>query len=236
MINLDNFLWSTIPQELADQDSYKDAQGRGLLERFISIFDEELQQELVVKLENFSNELSPATAADQFLSELAYSVGSPPDVMGGTDRYREVLTSIIGIYKVKGTSRSYKLFFRLFGMDCRIVEHFPRDNKYDIPGNKYDDKTIEAQPYDQSAETVGYTDYTIEYFNLPGYQVAPLNAPQKALIIEAIKSMLEPIDCRLRAMNYIPAGLPGNPYPVDPGNPSTGKGFPLILPFPLGDN
>lgn len=235
MINLNNFLWSTIPQELADIDSYKDLDGRGLLERYVSIFDEELQEELVVKLENFSRELTPATAADQFLSEIAYSVGSPPDVMGGINKYREVLTSIIGIYKVKGTTRSYKLFFRLFGMDCRIVEHFPLDNKYDVPGNRYDDKTINAQPYDQNAETMGYIDYTIEYFNLPGYQVAPLNAAQKSLFIEAVRSTLEPIDCRLRAMNYIPPGSPENPYPVDPEDPNPTHGLPLQLPFTLGE-
>jgi phage tail-like protein len=221
MINLDNFLWHTMPDDLIDADTYKDSEGKGLLERFISIFDKELQEELVIKLENFANELNPTSAADQFLTLIAYSVGSPPDVMGGIDKYRQVLTSIISIYQIKGTVKSYKAFFNLFGLDCDIIEYFPGDNNYDVPGNIYDNKGIVVQPYDQNEDNVGYIDYDLTYYNLPGNHVAPLSPENESRMMEAVIQLLQPIDCRLRQFKYANAVKQGLSYTL-----------PFILPTP----
>lgn len=221
MINLNNFLWSKIPEELGDKDSYKDVDNKGLLERFLSIFDVELQEELIIPLENFSNELSPLTASDKFLTEIAYSVGSPPDVMGGIDTYRNVLTQIISIYQIKGTIPSYRKFFNLFGLSCRITEIFPIDNLYD-DGQIYDNDDIDAPVYDQNQFNAGFIEYSVEYYNLIGSTTAPLSPADELKLKEAMIQLLQPIDCKLRDFTYLPVPPEGD-----------NDGLPLTLEFIL---
>lgn len=209
MIEIENFLWSKIPDDLADQDSYKDDEGKGLLERTLSVYEEELQQELIIPLENFAIELSPETASDKFLTELAFTLGNPPDVMGGVETYRKVLTNIISIYKIKGTIPSYRRFFNLFGLGCIIVEHLPPDHNYD-EGSVYDEDDEDLEmPYDQNQFNVGYLEYSLWYYNLIGSTTAPLTEDLENRLKQAVIDLLQPIDCQLRVFEYLPE-LPEN--------------------------
>ena len=206
-MNLTTFIWDKFEDYFAEKDSYKDSQGKGLLQRFLLVFGMELQTEIVPKLENLINEKDPETASDEFLSELAYSVGRPNDILQDIDKYRTLLTQIISIYQIKGTTKSYQLLFALFGLTAELVEHFPPDNAYDS-GLIYDDDTEDAQVYDQTNCEVGCIDYSINYDNLPGQNVAPLSQQQEEDLRLMISDFIEPIDCNLRDLTYVNAPPP----------------------------
>lgn len=216
MINLTTFLWDKFSDYYKENDSYKDGNGKGLLERLLYIFGVELQEELVPKLEGLINELDPETAADEFLSEIAFAVGRPKDILETIPNYRILLTQIISLYKIKGTSKSYKLFFSLLGMSAQVVEFLPKDNIYDND-LIYDDDAGDGNHYDDTACEVGCIDYSIEYDNLPGQVIAPLSVEMQAKVRDWITELLEPIDCRLRDLIYTPAPVEGIPltFPSD---------------------
>jgi phage tail-like protein len=221
MIDLKTFLWEQFPEKYAEDDSYKDGNGQGLLERFMIVLGEELQTEVMIPLDNRINELNPDTAADKYLSELAYSLGRPIDVLGNVDFYREILTNILKVYRLKGTMPGYKLLFELFGLSVTIIEYYPKANRYDQPGRKYNDKSVDALPYDQTENNVGYIDYSIRYDNLPGRNVAPFSGEIAERFKQMVIYTLQPIDCRLRSFSYYPAGSGGQ------------SGFPYKFPFRL---
>lgn len=200
-INITNFFWENLPEGIKERDTYKDDDNRGVLERYLSIFGIELQQEAVPKLENLINELDPETASDIFLSEIAYMVARPKDILEDIGIYRTVLIQIISLYKIKGTTKSYQLFFNLLGMNATLEEHFPPPNVYD--GDLiYDDDSGDAQKYDQTECEVGCIEYTINYSNQPGKTIAPLTGQLRINVIDILEEFLQPIDCKMRDLIY----------------------------------
>lgn len=196
----ENFLWDKFPQYFDSQDTYKDVPGyvgKGLLQRFLSIFGRELDEELINRLEGLALELDPETASDQFLSELAYMMGNPADILGDINVYRIVLTQAISLYKVKGTSKSYHIFFGIMGMKISLEEVYPLDNIFDN-NLLFDTDVI----FDINVDELGMTDYNIRYNNLPGQTVAPLTLERQLKIREAITLYLEPINANLNNLTY----------------------------------
>lgn len=206
-VQIKDYLWGLIPESLRQRDGNKNAQGKGLLERFLSIFGEELNEEVVPLLENLINQLDPETADDIYLSELAFQVARPKDILEDLNIYRLVLKQIISLYKIKGTAKSYTFFFNLLGMHADIVEHLPLDNVYDA-GLIYDDNSANAHVYDETSCEVGCVEYSINYYNLPGKTVAPLTGDLRANVIAIIQEFLEPVDCKLRDLIYTPPVTP----------------------------
>lgn len=200
-MNLTNFIWDQFPPHFEDNDTLQDAQGKGIFQRFLSVFGLELEEELVPKLEGLINEKDPNTSSDKFLSELAYSLGRPTDVLQNVDMYRTLLTQIISIYKIKGTKKSYELLFALLGLTATLVEHFPGENLYDT-GLIYDDATEDAQLYDKTSCEVGCIDYSIEYSNIEGFGTGELTADQQQALRLMISDFIEPIDTSLRDLIY----------------------------------
>lgn len=207
-MELSKFIWNKFSDYYRENDSYKDNAGRGILERLMTVCGVELQQELVPKLEGLIDQLDPETAADEYLSEIAYKLGRPPDILGDIDAYRIMLTQIISIYKVKGTIKSYELLFALLGMSVEVQEHFPPENLYDNELT-YDGDGFDEYLYDETPCEVGCIEYTLIYDNLPGYTIAPLEPEIKARLISMIEEFIQPIDCKLRSLRYIDEGLSG---------------------------
>ena len=198
-----DFFWKQLTDYHLENDTYKDGNDKGLLVRYLSIFGIELQNEVVDRLENIINELDPHTASNEFLSEIAYAVGRPSDILLDIDRYRILLTQIISIYQIKGTAPSYRLLFNLLGMSVDIIEHFPDDVVYDND-IIYDDDGGDAVVYDETKCEIGCIDYSLVYDNNPGFNVAPLSPQLEANLKLMIQDFIEPIDCNIRAMIYQP--------------------------------
>lgn len=203
MKNYKEFFWELLPRFYDEHDTYKDAEGKGLLRRFLTVLGEELQQEFILPLEDFPNHLSPETASNEFLSEIAYQVGKPLDILENIEAYRTLLTMIISIYKIKGTTESYRSFFGILGYEIELEEHFPADNLYDS-GVIYDDDDP-VMLYDTTNCEITCTDYTITYKPITGVTSGPLTEEELERVITSIVLYLQPVNANLKEIIYEPS-------------------------------
>lgn len=199
--DLTDFLWNKFPEYYPENDTNKDINGKGTFQRFLSVFGLELTNEVINKLENFIDELDPYTADDVFLTQIAWALGNPPDILQDTEIYRTILSQIIKIYQIKGTKKSYELLFALLGFSVELDEIFPGDNQYDI-GLIYDDDSEEATTYDFNSCEVTCTPYDLLYTNLPGRGTDPLSSDQEDALKALITDLIEPLGAVLRDLTY----------------------------------
>jgi len=190
-----DFLFGTLPDYFKLQDSYKDANGRGLLERYLENFGLELDEELYNYLQDFMNIIDPEITQDKFLPLIAYTLGDPLNVNGDKNLYRKILRYAVSIYKIKGTIPSYKLFFNLLGVDVDIIEYdnppvirFDQGYKMDI-GLKFDQKCNSCGEY-----TIGYHSRNDDCTT---FTVNPVNSAI-SILIPSIAQFLEYINAKLR--------------------------------------
>jgi hypothetical protein len=117
------FLFDRLPANIFKAlDSYKDNSGRGLLERYLEIFGDELDEDVVILIEELTSQVDPKLANQDYLNLISYTLGDVPDFLGVVATYRNLLATIMSIYKIKGTKRSYTLLFALLGFQITITE------------------------------------------------------------------------------------------------------------------
>lgn len=118
------------------EDTNKDMYGDGTLTRYLSVMGAEIDENVIPYIECFLNMVDAQTTDPKFLNILAEVLGSPPNITYSEEAFRNLLTYIVSIYKIKGTKKSYELFFALLGYDIELVELPPRDktNLYDDNG------------------------------------------------------------------------------------------------------
>lgn len=198
----ENFIWDKLPPYYEMNDNYKDADGKGLLQRYLSIFGLELDENITTAIDGLLDQLNPQTAIDQYLTEISYSIGSPDDILGDIDSYRNLLVQAISLYQTKGTFRSYKQLFNLLGMSVTIQELFPGPNTYDAdPELVYDTEAV----YDDDACSKTCIHYTLTYSPLPGTLLEmPLTNDKKAQLIAMIHNLIEPHSAELDSLIYQP--------------------------------
>lgn len=197
-MNIKDYIMEKLPYYYKANDTYKDSNDQGVLERFLSVLGVEIQEELVDPLKLFINQLDPTTATNQYLSLLASTVGNPTDILGDEDSYRVRLAQAITLYKNKGTFKSYKVLFALLGYTVNPIEHVPPAMVYDI-GLLHDD----GVGFDTDRCQLGCIEYSLEYSNIPGRTSGPLSINQMELLMEVIRKDLEPINARIRNINFI---------------------------------
>ena len=200
------YFWDQLPNYFEQNDTYQDQNGKGLLERFLGIFGVELDNNTVAALENFINEKNPLTADSQFLSTIAYDLGSPVDFLNDEDSYREYLTQLISIYQVKGTSKSYQLLFALLGFSVNITELPPTQGNYDT-GGIYDD-SIQLPLYDNDCPAC--SQYNLDFQTSPGLENV-LTTDLANRILQGI-SFIQPINVNLYQMTFHQEGQPDIVY------------------------
>lgn len=217
--DLTDFLWNKFSEYYHENDNNKDqdpeAQNRGTLQRFLEVFGADITENEIAALENFIDELDPYTADDEFLTQIAWALGNPPDILGDTDVYRTILSQIISIYQIKGTKQSYELLFQLLGLSVTLEEFYPADNLYD-DGLIYDDDTEDATTYDFSGCDVTCSDYTLTYDNLPGKATAPMTDDQVAALMDLITTLIQPVGAKLRSMDYVPVVVENKTFSIAP--------------------
>lgn len=197
-MNIRKFMFSLLPLYFHQNDSYK-VNGRGLLERFLDTLGDEMQEEMVDKLEGIVNELDPTTAANEYLSLLSYTVGTPPDITGYEDVYRDQVAQAINIYKYKGTKKGYDLLFALLGYRVTLTMVIPPFYNYDS-GVLYDNEAN----YDFTKCNTNCLEYDLSYSNVYGLTYERLTPEQEEALIKFITTDFEPINVNLRDVTYIP--------------------------------
>lgn len=126
-------------------DSYKDEEGRGILERFNRICAEEFDTYFQPAIDGMlDNLLVPDLAYVKFVPYLEDLLGSPPVLKNTVAFRRKILKNIIQLYKIKGTNTAYKILFGMLGFTTvTIVETYPSssldsDFTMDDPGRRWD--------------------------------------------------------------------------------------------------
>lgn len=202
MIKFAEYIFGLFPHYYKQYDSYKIG-GKGLLERFLETLGGELDDETMKFLDEDNNEyylnnLDPLLADINLLPHLMDELSNPPKILTDNTSYRKLLKYIVSLYKIRGTKRSYVLYFELLGFTIDLIEHAPDP----IIPYIYDSIFI----YDNGVlyDSVGCiycSDYSIIIQG--NYVITQAIINQIALII----SFNEPINARMLNMIYAPTPL-----------------------------
>ena len=191
-----DFLFNTLPDYYYINDSNKDGNNEGTLQRYLSVLGLELDDEIVPALENFINEMDAETASNDLLNYISDSLGNPPDIFLDEEKYRLILKFIINVYKIKGTKKSYELFFSMLGFNINITEFAPLEKKlYDELLLNYDEDGIN---YDMGCETC--SEYEI-LFTSSTNPLSPLDQTTLSKL-RSIVPFVEPINADLRGLVF----------------------------------
>lgn len=183
-----NWFFKQFPDYHQAIDTLPNGNGEGLFQRYLKAYGLELDNGFMPFITDFVNLVDVQSTQDKFLVHLAYIMGSPPSPDGDPVLYRRILAYAMSIYKVKGSSTSYKLFLNLMGITVtNIIESVPlKKITYDMDNIIYDKPTI-AEIYDSECDQC--SSYQIEYSD-------PTNAITVDIKNKALKliSFIEPIN------------------------------------------
>ena len=98
-------------------DTYKDANGKGTLERFNELIGEDIDDNIVPKVEAMVNAIyDPNNAESKFLTLIEKTLGI--EIYSGDDTMRRrLIKNIIKLYQIRGTERVFDILFRWIGID-----------------------------------------------------------------------------------------------------------------------
>jgi len=190
MLIFKDYIPDLLPSYFVDHDSYKDGSGNGFLVRFLEIFGEELDEEYYPKIDGVIDLKDVFNTPTGYLDYIAYLLGNLPIVLDDEEEYRNLLSFIVSIYQIKGTTKSYSSMLQLLSIDTAVVE-------IPIQGILYDDGSI----YDGAGiiyddECIPCSDYELILTNGPTL-TADLYAQIQAMI-----DLIEPINATLSRLNY----------------------------------
>lgn len=165
-----------LPKGFKDNDSYKDSQGAGLLERLTDIICDELDNEVLPKLEGAKYLTSPMDITkipganyEGLLSYIGWLWGSIPYItFQDLETYQIYLGYAIWIHKNRGNIKAINMFLSLFGLEVNLDNprsyqslRVGKSYRYDEPNRFYDTDII----YDYNTDwgTGGCTNCAKEY-------------------------------------------------------------------------
>ncbi|MAO08033.1 MAG: hypothetical protein CL596_04900 [Alteromonas sp.] len=151
-----NWFFDLLPRYFKENDSYKNPQGHGLLERYLTIFGEDLDYNVIPKIELYLDIIDASICDEKYLIHLSDSLGNPPDVFKDTEIYRNLLQYIVTFYKIKGTIKSYKLFFAILGFDVEVEELPHQDDDVFYDSGAIYDTGQEWHTYDRNSCLICY--------------------------------------------------------------------------------
>jgi len=183
------YIIDLLPDYIIDEDSLKDGQQKGFIQRYMEIFGLELDEFYYSQVTEVTDQIDPFTARVEMLEYIGFTLGDIPNLTNSEAAYRRFLSHIISIYKIKGTIRSFEAILYTLGVDTIVTEIVPGGILYDN-GITYDS----GQQYDRDCEPC--SDYDLDITG-PNTITADLyNA-----ILGAI-ALVEPINADLATLTY----------------------------------
>lgn len=181
------------------EDTYKDINNDGLYLKYLGIMGAEIDDEIIPMVEYVTDLIDTHKTDSIFINHLSETLGSPPNITFTEEDYRNLLKYVIAIYKIKGTKKSYELFFSLLGYDIELIELPPNNiiNQYDDEG-LYDD---EPRLIYDSDSCVWCSEYDIIIY--PRFEHIRLTRDILDRLKRAVE-FTEPINAKLR---YIKVGV-----------------------------
>lgn len=212
-----------LPKGFKDNDSYKNAQGAGLLERLTDVICDEIDNEVLPKLEGSKYLTSPMDITkipganyEGLLSYIGWLWGSIPYItFRDLETYQLYLGYAIWIHKNRGNIKAINMFLSLFGLVVNLSDpqsyqslRAAKIYRYDEPNRFYDTDII----YDYNTDwgPGGCTDCAKEYMLITvakGANYGYYNKEFLEHLIKVIENYLVPINVELEIDIKIPSGL-----------------------------
>jgi hypothetical protein len=209
-----NWLFSKLPQYFKSNDSYKDVNDEGLLERYLQIFCEEVDENISPYIDDLLS-ITDASALNgitrdnptELLTHISWLFGNPPDIgtgesySGDEEEYIILIRYIRQILQTKGTTQCLIYFLAIYGYEIdTLTESAANATIYD--------KTPTADSYDDSGVYdigfVFYSDFALVITDKPG--TGTKNPTQTWLdnyLAPAIRKFISPIWSNLTSITYI---------------------------------
>jgi hypothetical protein len=168
-------------------DSYKDADKKGILERYNEIVGNEIDEELIPQLENlFSSLHIPLKAIPKYLFAIEEDYGCELYLGYDSEIRRKVLSWFMKYCAIRGSKKGYEVLFSLLGFDSTVFELYDIADGFDSP------RTFDEGHFDSANGCC--TEYDIKLY---GNVVATNNV---LTAIDSIVRFNEPISARLRSV------------------------------------
>ena len=134
---LDKYFFKSLPDYFSLNDSYKDVNNRGLLERYLDSF-QAVSEQYITDVDNLPDHVFPATADLRFLDYISNYYGNPPDALGQPTLFADILSNITIINQLKGTFRAVQKFFSVLSIQVSMIHTQNSEFRYDS-GVQHDD-------------------------------------------------------------------------------------------------
>ena len=114
------------PYYYKDYDTYKDANGKGILERFVEVCSEYFDNEVVPEIDNILDNIDVDICKDLYLNYLWEFLGEIPysntynNKIYPNPNPRQVLRYAISLFKIRGTALFYEVLGRLYDTPISI--------------------------------------------------------------------------------------------------------------------
>ena len=210
-----NSLFQKLSHYFKENDSYKDGNDEGLLERYLEIFCAEIDN----KVSPYIDEVSDITDAEalsgltrtnptELLIHISELFGNPPDVgtgdtwAGDEDEYIILIRYIKHILQTKGTVKALEYFLAIYNYEIdTLTESGIIDNTYDVDPTpiKYDD----GKEYDGGLGFIFYSGYDLAITDLAGTSVKNPTQPWLDDYLKpAIQQFISPIWATLGTLTF----------------------------------
>ena len=189
---LSDLIRKQLPDYIIDNDSYKDIDRKGFIERYLSIFGAELDQYYYDKIDKIVDQVDPLNTENVLMLDLiAGGIGDLPNISQNPDHYRRILVFITSIWRIKGTKQSYKsLLYSVGCYDTDIIEVPVVGAAYDDGISFYDD---DVSFYDDNCRSCSEYDLIT---------TGPTLTPELQQAILDLVALVEPINAHLRNLIY----------------------------------
>lgn len=129
-----------LPEYIYQEDSYKDAQGRGFIYRFLEALGIELDQELMPFIDDFVNKVVDIDQGDSnFITYWEDYQGDIENYTLTESSRRNVIKTINSIYGIRGTFESVRAVLLLRGLEILGISNITQNKyRYDS-GTRYDE-------------------------------------------------------------------------------------------------
>jgi len=209
-----NHLFGKLPPYYKENDSYKDINGEGLLERYLQIFCAELDDNLTPYVDDLSNiintdNISSITRENplELLQYISEFWGNPPDIgtgetySGNEDNYIELLKNMPHLNSYKGTTQGIEYYLNLYSYTIDTI------TETSVSFVRYDETPTPLQ-YDNGVEYdtkfIFFSDFELVITDKSG--TGPKNPPQSWLddyLKPAIQNFISPIWAILNSVTYV---------------------------------
>lgn len=141
---------------ILEEDSFKDGNGRGFIERYLEIFGEELDTNSVVKIEELDTKLIDLELTDvEYLPYFEAAYGNITRFDENERIRRNILKYLIYIWSIVGTKKAIRAILASIGFKVDTITELPFvEIRYDS-GARYDEDTTR---YDEFCPGCGYID------------------------------------------------------------------------------